>query len=110
MRCSASARAVSMQIGIGDDALEVARELEPGLAGHHDVEDDEIEGEAAHGRPGASGVAGRRDAEAVVLQEAREQIADALVVVDDQDVRRRCRAVASLRARGEASVMVWTRR
>ena len=40
------------------DRLEVAGKLEAALARHHDVEDDDVEGQAAHGRArGAASVA-----------------------------------------------------
>ena len=87
MRCSGSAlRGQQADRDVGD-RLEVAGQVEPALAGHHHVEDDDVEGEAAHGGARARGVGGGGDAEAVLEQVARQQIADALIVVDDQDVR-----------------------
>ena len=88
MRCSGSARAVSMQIGNVGDRLELAGKIEAALAGHHDVEDDDVEGEPAHGGARARRIGGGGDTRKPVLEQiARQQVADALVVVDDQDVR-----------------------
>ena len=68
------------------DALELAGEVQPALARHHDVEDHEVESETAHGGPGGYRVAGSGNAEAVVLQVSAEQIPDPMVVVDQQNV------------------------
>ena len=65
-------------------------EVEAALPGHHHVEHDEIEGEALEPRPGLRGIGRDRDAEAAFGQVAAQQLAQALVVVDDQDVRRLC--------------------
>ena len=87
MRCSGSACAVIMQIGNVGDRLELAGKIEAAFAGHHDVEDDDVEGEAAHGCARAGRIVRGRDAEALVEQVAGQQGANALVVVDDQDMR-----------------------
>ena len=64
MRCSGSAlRGQHADRDVGD-RLEVAGELEPAFAGHHHVEDDDVEGQTAHGGARAGGVGGRRDAKA----------------------------------------------
>ena len=76
-----------MQIGNVGDRLELAGKIEAAFAGHHDVEDDHVEGEAAHGRARACRIDGGADPEALVEQIAGQQVADALVVVDDQDMR-----------------------
>ena len=68
---------------------EPAREVEPGFAGEHQVEDDEL---VVAGRPGAAclpAIPRRGDAQPMLLQEAREQVADFPVVVDQQDMRGR---------------------
>src|SRR4029077_2992859 len=70
--------------------LEAAGELHAALAGHHDVENDDVEGKPAHGGARADGIGGRGDAEAVLEQVARQQVPNALIVVDNQDV---CRIV-----------------
>ena len=88
MRCSGSARAVSIRIGTRDSVLQRAGEVDAGLLRHHHVEDEQVEGEAAHGGARARGIHRGGHAEAVVLQIAREQVADAAVVVDHQDMRR----------------------
>ena len=87
MRSSGSALAVSMQIGMLEIDLSSrasSRPLSPGIITSRMTK---IEGEAAHGRARARRIGGGADAEAVLEQVARQQIADALVVVDDQDVR-----------------------
>ena len=48
MRCSGSARAVSIRIGTRDSVLQRAGEVEAGLPRHHHVENEQVEGEAAH--------------------------------------------------------------
>jgi hypothetical protein len=77
MRASASCRAVSITIGI-----------EAGLAGHHDVEDQEIEMQPHELRACIAGACGGSDAITFAGEEARQQIADAAVVVDQQQMRR----------------------
>ncbi len=66
--------------------LEVAREVEPAFARHHHVEQDEIEIQSAHRGASGCGVGGRRDAKALLGEKAGEEVADFLVVVDDEDV------------------------
>ena len=61
--------------------------IEAGLARHHHVEHEGVEDEArAHGCA-SRGVGGGGDAVAVLGEEAGEQIAQAPVVVDDEDMR-----------------------
>src|SRR5581483_1756828 len=67
--------------------LEVARQIEPAFARHHHVEDHDVEGEAAHGGACARRIRGRRHAKPVLEQVLRQEVANALIVVDDQDVR-----------------------
>ena len=86
MRCSGSARAVSIRIGTCEFAPERAGEVEAGFMRHHHVENEQIEGEAAHGGARGGRIDGRGHAEAVLLQIAGEQVADAAVVVDDEDM------------------------
>ena len=75
------------------------------LARHHHVDDEQIEGEAGEPLARFGGVAGDGDAEAVVAEVAREQHADALVVVDDEEVRR----VVGERAFGFGAAMATVR-
>ena len=65
-----------------------AGEIEAGLAGHHDVEDQQVEMQAVELGAGVAGARRRRDAIAFAAEEARQQIADAAVVVDQQQMRR----------------------
>jgi hypothetical protein len=67
--------------------LQLACELQPGLAGHHHVEQHDIEGEPAQSSACIDRVGGRRHAKAVLVKIAGEEIPDLLVVVDDEDVR-----------------------
>ena len=66
---------------------QVARELEAGLARHHHVEDQQIEAQPFE--LGARIGGGLRGGDAIALgeQEARQQVADAPVVVDHQQMR-----------------------
>ena len=91
--------------------FEVSGQREAAFAGHHDVEDDEIKTEPAHGGAGGGGVGGGRDTEAVFEQIARQQIADALVVVNYKHMRgvigerlRRDGEVDSVRLAGSGGV------
>src|SRR6516225_5452983 len=68
-------------------APERAGKLYPGFVRHHHVEYQQIEGEAAHGGARRRSIDGGGHAEAVLPQIAGEQIADAAVVVDDQNMR-----------------------
>src|SRR4051812_50173316 len=52
-------------------------EIEAGLAGHHDIQDQEVEVQAQKLGTGVAGARGGRDAIAFAGKEAREQIADA---------------------------------
>ena len=54
---------------------------------HHHVEDEQVERKAAHGRPRRRRVDGGGNTEAMLLQIAGEQVADAAVVVDNQNMR-----------------------
>ena len=49
MRCSGSARAVSMRIGTWLLGSQRLGEVDAGLLRHHHVENEQVEGEAAHG-------------------------------------------------------------
>ncbi len=64
------------------------RELEAGLARHHHVEYEQIEREASKLGARIRRIVGRGDAIALAVQEAREQVADATVVVDHEQMRR----------------------
>src|SRR4051794_41919280 len=59
-------------------------EIEAGLAGHHDIQDQEVEVQAQKLGTGIAGAGGGRDAIALAGKEAREQVADAAGVVGQQ--------------------------
>ena len=63
------------------------RKFQSGLARHHDVEDEKIEPQA--GELGARLRGGRRGRDSIALpqQKARQQIADAAIIIDDQQMR-----------------------
>ena len=63
-------------------------ELEAGLARHHHVEYEQVERQAFELGARVHGVVRRGDAIALGKQEARQQIADAPVVVDHEQMRR----------------------
>ena len=77
-----------MQMGMRARRLELARQIETVLARHHHVEQHGVELEPAHAGARARGVVRRRHAEALLGQVAAEQVADLLIVVDDEHVRR----------------------
>ncbi len=58
------------------------------LARQHEVEHHQIEARALHQLRHGAAVGGGLDADLVLLQEARHEVADLGVVVDDQDVGR----------------------
>ncbi len=64
------------------------RQFEAGLARHHHVEDDEVEGQAFQPLAGCGGMSGRRDAIAVVGEVARQRLADHTVIIDDEQMGR----------------------
>ena len=88
MRLSVSERAVSMRIGTLHRLAQALGELQPVLARHHHVDDEEIESQPGELPARLLGVAGAGHAKAVAAEIAREQVADARVVVDDEEVRR----------------------
>jgi hypothetical protein len=63
-----------------------AAQHEAVLARHHEVEHDQIGRAALQHGAHLPAVGGQRNAHAVLLQIAREQFADAAIVVDDQHV------------------------
>ena len=65
---------------------QVARELEAGLARHHDVEDQQVEAQPFELGARIGGGLSGGDAVAFGKQEAREQVADAAVVVDHEQM------------------------
>ena len=65
----------------------VATQLQPALAGQHDVENDEVDLRAAQQRLHFGSVGRYRNAHASLLEEFLQQVANSLVVVDDQYVR-----------------------
>jgi hypothetical protein len=56
------------------------------LSGHHNVDDEEIEGQPGEALARFGGVAGDGDAETAIAEIAREEKANALVVVNDEEV------------------------
>ena len=67
---------------IGDDAGE---EVDAGLAGEGEVQEEEIEGVAGEGFQAAGAVGGEGDVEAFEGEEGFEGLADAGLVVDDEE-------------------------
>jgi hypothetical protein len=65
-----------------------ARQIKSGFAGHHDVEDQEVKVKPEQLGAGVAGARRRGDAIALAGQKARQQVADAAVVVDQQQMRR----------------------
>ena len=65
MRSSESPRAVRIRIGVCDIGAHGAREIEPAFAGHHHVQDQEIERHAFHQRARFFRVGRSTDAKAV---------------------------------------------
>ena len=88
MRFSFSSRAVSIRIGTVERGADGAREIEPALARHHDVENEQIEFQAGELGPRVGRGLRGRNAIAFAEQEARQQRTDAPVVVDDKKMRR----------------------
>ncbi len=63
-------------------------EVDARLLRHHHVENEQIEGQAAHGRAGALSVDGGRHPVAVIVEIARQEIAYAAVIVHHKNVGR----------------------
>ena len=74
--------------GDGRLGAQPAREVEAGFAGQHEVEHDELVVPVEPGAAGFLAVAHRGDADALLFQETREQVADVAVIIDDEDVGR----------------------
>ena len=83
-----------------------AGEIEAGFAGHHDVEDQQIEMQAEQLGAGVAGAHRGGDAIAFAGEKARQQIADAAVVVDQQQMRG---VVGRLRRRSRDGCSRWLR-
>ena len=60
------------------------------FAGHHHVQNDQVEIQPRQHPPRMFGIARRRDQKAMAHQELLEQIADAFVVIDNQQMCVRC--------------------
>ena len=88
IRLSFSSRAVSIRIGTARCGANAAGEIEAAFARHHHVEDEKIELQAGELGAGIERGFRRRDAVAFAQQKARQQRADAAIVVDDEKVRR----------------------
>src|SRR3546814_12565555 len=63
---------------------DVARQAEPVLAGHHDIEDDEIDRIGREPRACGIRIARLRDAKALFFKEFGERLANRALVVDEQ--------------------------
>ena len=68
------------------------------FAGQHQVEHDQVDGLARQHAVQRLGVFGQQDLEAFLRQVAAQQVADARIVVDDDDAVGRGRSVAGLMA------------
>ena len=89
MRSSGAPRAVRRRIGQVGFARgrRACGKVEAGLAGHHDVQHQQVGLDGAEFVAGFGGVTGRAgDAEPLLGQIAGQQGTEAGVVVDDQDV------------------------
>ena len=64
--------------------FQVGGKIETGLAGHHHVENQQVEGQAFHLPAGLGGIAGGADPVVMFGKEAAEQRTDAPVIVDDE--------------------------
>ena len=99
MRFSVSSRAVSIRTGTRRILADRLDQIKAALARHHHVENEQIEMQTDALRPRVRGAFRDGDAIAFALQEARQQTADAAVVVDDEQMRRvvgGCRGPRSL--------------
>ena len=67
---------------------QIGGEIEPAFARHHQVEDDQVEGQTAQLGAGVGGIRGGRDHEAVLRQELAQQLPQTVVVVHHQDMRK----------------------
>ena len=65
---------------------QLAAEHEPVIAGHHDVEHDEVDPVGLEKRPHLPPVRDDSGAQAVLLQIIGNELSDFTVVIDDQDV------------------------
>ena len=88
MRSTSSPLAVSMMIGVQVvGGAQAAADRQAVLAGQHQVEHDQVDGLARHQAVERLAVLGEHDLEAFLRQVAAQQVADARVVVDDEDCR-----------------------
>jgi hypothetical protein len=96
---AAGRQAADAVLGIGESrqdqdrhlavlVAKLAGELEAGFARHHHIDDGEIEGEATHALARFGGAGGGAHPNAVGRQEALDQLADAAVVIDHEDMGR----------------------
>ena len=67
---------------------DVAGEAQAVLAGHHHVENDEVDRIGGQPRARLIGVGGLADAKALLGEELRERLANRALVVDEEDMRR----------------------
>ena len=91
MRSASSLRAVSMRIGTVQPSLgaEIAAEDETVGPGQHQIEHDQVDGAGRERGVHLPPVGGGRDAEAVLGEIGRDELAELAVVVDEQARGRR---------------------
>ncbi len=93
MRSTSSPLAVSMMIGTRlAGAAQAAAHGKPVLAGQHEIEHDEMGRVALQLAVEVARIGERRDLEALLAEIAREEVAQAHVVVDHQNLVRIARA------------------
>ena len=88
MRSVSSPMAVSMMIGGGGLGAQVAAQAEAVFAGHHDIEDQEIDARVGEDAAGLARVLGGGHAIAMLGEEPGQQVADLAIIVDDEQVGR----------------------
>ena len=72
-------------LGLGHRRRDLADQLEPGHAGHHVVDDEQVERRSPSCRCASRALDGLDDLVALVAQRAAEPLQDLLLVVDEQD-------------------------
>ena len=84
---TSESRAVTMMIGTGLRLAHLLADLDPGLVGEHDVEQDEVGVHPVEEAQRLVAVAGRLDREALAGQPRGQRLAVGLLVVDDEHER-----------------------
>ena len=86
MRSTSSTLAVSMMIGVTVvGGAQAAADRQAVFAGQHQVEHDQVDGLARQQAVQRLGVFGEQDLEAFLGQVAAQQVANAGIIVDDDD-------------------------